>query len=60
MKYPLAERFKAPQGEGLFTGTPMAFVRLVGCSVGKGVCHACDSDFDRVRPDRVGGLFDAS
>ncbi len=59
MRYPLAERFKAPQGEGLHTGTPMAFVRLVGCSVGQGVCTACDTDYDRQLPNLGGGLYTA-
>lgn len=34
-KYPIAERFTSLQGEGLFTGTLMHFVRFAGCSVGK-------------------------
>lgn len=59
MKYPLAEKFKAPQGEGQYTGTPMAFLRLVGCSVGKGVCTHCDTDFDRMDHTKGGGLMDA-
>lgn len=59
IKYPIAEKFKAPQGEGLFTGTPMAFIRLVGCSVGKGICTHCDTDFDKTYPVNGGGLFDA-
>lgn len=59
IKYPFAERFKAPQGEGLYSGTMMAFARLVGCSVGQGVCTACDTEFDRVRVDLGGGLFTA-
>lgn len=58
MKYPLAERFFAPQGEGLFTGTQMAFMRLVGCSVGQKICTACDTEFDRMRPDLGGGSYD--
>ena len=58
--YSLAERFEAPQGEGLYSGTPMKFARLVGCSVGKGVCEACDTDFDRVRADCGGGSFTAA
>lgn len=33
--FPVAETFVSPQGEGLFTGTMMQFVRLAGCSVGK-------------------------
>lgn len=56
MRFPLAEKFKAPQGEGLYAGTPMAFVRLAGCSVGQTVCTACDTDFDRMRPELGGGL----
>lgn len=58
MRYPLAERFLAPQGEGQFSGTQMAFVRTVGCSVGQGVCTACDTDFDRMRPDLGGGAYE--
>lgn len=57
MKFPIAERFKAPQGEGVFAGTPMAFIRLVGCSVGQTVCTACDTDFDTMRADLGGGLY---
>jgi len=56
MNYPLAEKFKSIQGEGLFTGTPMAFVRMVGCSVGQGVCTHCDTDFDQMYPKLGGGL----
>lgn len=59
LKYPLTERFKAPQGEGLFAGTMMAFVRLVGCSVGQKVCTACDTDFVTMRKPLGGGLFTA-
>ena len=57
MKYPIAERFKAPQGEGLYTGVPMAFIRLVGCSVGQGVCTACDTNFEKMYPELGGGLY---
>src|SRR5918994_1927950 len=57
MKYPVAERFKSIQGEGLYCGTPMAFIRLVGCSVGKDVCHACDAEFERQMPELGGGLY---
>jgi len=35
MKIPLAEHFHSIQGEGYWTGTPMHFIRLPGCSVGK-------------------------
>lgn len=34
-KFPIAERFTSLQGEGLYTGTLMHFVRFAGCSVGK-------------------------
>lgn len=59
-KYPVAEKFAAPQGEGLYTGTPMKFIRFVGCSVGKGVCTACDTDFDKQYEERGGGMFTAA
>lgn len=32
--YPISEIFTSPQGEGLFTGCMMTFLRLAGCSVG--------------------------
>lgn len=60
MKYPLAERFHAPQGEGLYAGTQMAFVRTVGCSVGQSVCTHCDTDFSAMFPGLGGGLYDAT
>lgn len=58
--FAFAERFKAPQGEGLFAGTQMAFARLVGCSVGQKVCTACDTDFSRMLPELGGGLYTAA
>jgi 7-carboxy-7-deazaguanine synthase len=33
--YPIAEIFHSIQGEGFWTGTPMMFVRLAGCNVGR-------------------------
>lgn len=59
MSYLVAERFKSIQGEGYWTGTAMAFVRFVGCSVGKRICTACDTDFDRTFPWRGGGQYSA-
>jgi organic radical activating enzyme len=57
--YTLAEKFKSVQGEGQYAGTPMAFFRFVGCSVGKKVCHACDTDFEKVLPWLGGGEMTA-
>jgi 7-carboxy-7-deazaguanine synthase len=57
MIYRVAERFKSVQGEGVYAGTPMTFIRFVGCSVGKKVCNACDTDFDRPYVWRNGGAF---
>jgi 7-carboxy-7-deazaguanine synthase len=35
IRYPVAEIFDAPQGEGVHAGVAMTFVRLAGCNVGK-------------------------
>jgi 7-carboxy-7-deazaguanine synthase len=32
---PISEVFESLQGEGAYTGTPMLFIRLAGCNVGK-------------------------
>jgi organic radical activating enzyme len=55
--YLVAERFTSLEGEGLYTGVMMRFIRLAGCSVGKKVCQACDTDFDSALPWRGGGRF---
>jgi 7-carboxy-7-deazaguanine synthase len=57
VNYAIAEKFKSVQGEGAFAGTPMAFIRFVGCSVGKKICHACDTDFEKIHDFRGGGSF---
>lgn len=57
MKYLIAEKFKSIQGEGVYAGTPMAFIRFVGCSVGKKICSACDTDFEEPVTWRGGGEF---
>lgn len=59
MSYSISEKFKSLQGEGLYTGTPMAFIRFTGCSVGKGICHGCDTDFESCHGWRGGGEFSA-
>ncbi len=52
--YPIVETFYSIQGEGYWTGTPMFFIRLAGCSVGgkSGMCtpafgepFLCDTDY---------------
>ena len=35
MTYPIAEMFYSIQGEGFWAGTPMYFIRLAGCTVGR-------------------------
>ena len=34
-KVPISEIFTSVQGEGMFVGTPMLFIRTAGCNVGK-------------------------
>jgi len=48
MKYPITKKgiFWSIQGEGAMAGTPMAFVRLAGCSIG---CDWCDTDYSMDR-----------
>lgn len=57
MTYKVAEKFRSIQGEGVYAGTPMAFIRFVGCSVGKRICQHCDTDFEEMMPWRGGGEF---
>lgn len=38
----ISEIFYSIQGEGVWTGTPMVFVRLAGCSMG---CDFCDTKY---------------
>jgi organic radical activating enzyme len=57
--YLVAERFKSIQGEGVYAGKPMAFIRFVGCSVGKRICQHCDTDFDKPYGWLGGGEYTA-
>lgn len=46
MKYKIVEKFHSIQGEGYWTGTPMAFVRLAQCPVGGalGICKSWNGE----------------
>lgn len=46
MLYPIHEVFHSLKGEGLWTGLPMSFIRLAGCSVN---CSFCDTDHTKTR-----------
>jgi len=48
VRYPVNEIFFSMQGEGAFTGTPAAFVRMQGCPVG---CPWCDTKHTWERKD---------
>jgi len=48
MKVPLAEHFHSLQGEGYWVGTPMHFLRLPGCSVGRTVTSGDVIEVDRI------------
>lgn len=43
MKYRISEFFESIQGEGMFTGLPVIFVRFSGCNMS---CPFCDTDFE--------------
>lgn len=41
---PISEDFHSLQGEGRYTGTPMHFIRLAGCSVGEAPKSSAEDD----------------
>lgn len=50
-KYPIAERFTSPQGEGLYSGVLMHFIRFAGCSVGKRLTPPERSEWEKKEPN---------
>lgn len=48
---PIAEVFDSIQGEGFWTGTPMRFIRLAGCPVGKAATQEYCSYSPEIWPD---------
>lgn len=49
-KYPIAEIFTSPQGEGVYTGVLMTFIRFAGCSVGKKMTEAQRAEWNAKLP----------
>jgi len=67
IRYPIAELFDSIQGEGSWVGTPMHFIRLAGCSVGKpyrhcktafGVEFYCDTEYKATQTVTASELAD--
>lgn len=50
-KYPIAETFCSPQGEGLYAGTLMHFIRFAGCSVGKKLTKSEIEEWEKKDPN---------
>jgi len=57
LTYSVVEHFRSIQGEGTHTGVPMTFIRFRGCSVGKKICHGCDTAFEEIDFWRGGGML---
>lgn len=57
-KYPIAEIFTSPQGEGLYAGVLMTFIRFAGCSVGKKLSEHERAEWLQKDPDfgKNGGI----
>jgi len=41
-RYPVVEIFQSIQGEGIYSGMPVNFIRLAGCPL---ACDFCDTDY---------------
>lgn len=55
-RLPVAEIFHSIQGEGQYAGTPMLFIRLAGCSVGKPQGKPVYGKPDTFSPKGVSGV----
>lgn len=64
-RYPVAETFDSVQGEGLYTGVAMSFIRLAGCHIGgkEAICRfadgrefQCDTNYKSTRIATAGEL----
>lgn len=53
-KYPIAEIFSSPQGEGLYAGQLQTFIRFAGCSVGKKMTQVEREDFTKIDNEVTG------
>lgn len=57
--YPMIEAFYSLKGEGLWTGTPMLFLRFAGCNL---ACQFCDTPAEKqfaVSADEILAMLDA-
>ncbi len=54
MKFKINEIFDSIQGEGLFVGTPMNFIRFCSCNL---KCNWCDTDFHDGREMGLGDVL---
>ena len=53
--YYVQEIFYSLKGEGLWTGTPMSFIRLSGCNLN---CEFCDTVHDRQKPMTINEIIE--
>lgn len=54
MEYKINEIFYSLQGEGLWVGTPMLFIRMAGCNY---KCEFCDTDYSHKLTLSIEGIL---